>query len=272
MTAYEIGYTGVMRNRATRDAPRSTGTRTDDAIYFTPVAALLAGEPAAGVAAAAATCSSLIPTARCCRRRFTYVNLGKVKDKGIELGVDAAVNRYVNVFTNYSYQWEPGVEGFPTRRHQRHQLARRTTASTPASTSATSAISATCRSTTPTRRTGRTCSTRGSPARPTPTRWSTAASACAGSARRVVDQHQGHQPRQPGSDAAHLRRRHEAAGRRRGAVHVLNDARRSACMATPGDLLVLRDLRAQVRRPWPCAAPPTDRPTASSRVGEVVRS
>jgi outer membrane receptor for ferric coprogen and ferric-rhodotorulic acid len=43
---------------------------------------------------------------------FTYKNLGTVKDKGIELGVDAALNRYVNVFTNYSYQWEPVVEGF----------------------------------------------------------------------------------------------------------------------------------------------------------------
>jgi len=39
--------------------------------------------------------------------RFTYLNLGTVKDKGVELGVDASVNRYVNVFTNYSYQWKP---------------------------------------------------------------------------------------------------------------------------------------------------------------------
>jgi hypothetical protein len=32
---------------------------------------------------------------------------------GIELGVDAAVNQYLNVFTNYSYQFDPEVEGFP---------------------------------------------------------------------------------------------------------------------------------------------------------------
>ena len=44
---------------------------------------------------------------------FTYLNLGTVKDKGIELGVDAAVNRYVNVFANYSYQWMPEVEDLP---------------------------------------------------------------------------------------------------------------------------------------------------------------
>ena len=44
---------------------------------------------------------------------FTYLNLGTIKDKGVELGVDAAVNRYVNVFTNYSFQAMPEVEDLP---------------------------------------------------------------------------------------------------------------------------------------------------------------
>ena len=38
---------------------------------------------------------------------FTYLNLGTVVDKGFELGVDAAVNRALNVFANYSYQFTP---------------------------------------------------------------------------------------------------------------------------------------------------------------------
>jgi len=38
---------------------------------------------------------------------FSYLNLGEVKNKGFELGVDGAVNRAVNVFANYSYQAEP---------------------------------------------------------------------------------------------------------------------------------------------------------------------
>ena len=38
---------------------------------------------------------------------FSYRNLGSVKDKGFELGVDAAVSRALNVFANYSYQAEP---------------------------------------------------------------------------------------------------------------------------------------------------------------------
>jgi hypothetical protein len=35
-----------------------------------------------------------------------------VKDKGIELGIDASLNRYVNAFTNYSFQADPDVENF----------------------------------------------------------------------------------------------------------------------------------------------------------------
>lgn len=45
--------------------------------------------------------------------RFTYLNLGKIKDKGLELGIDAAANRYLNVFANYSFQAKPEVEDFP---------------------------------------------------------------------------------------------------------------------------------------------------------------
>src|SRR4030095_817151 len=45
---------------------------------------------------------------------FTYLNLGRIRDKGVELGVDALVNQYVNVFTNYSYQWKPTIADFPT--------------------------------------------------------------------------------------------------------------------------------------------------------------
>jgi hypothetical protein len=36
-----------------------------------------------------------------------------VKDKGIELGVDTPLNKYVNVFANYSYQWKPVARDLP---------------------------------------------------------------------------------------------------------------------------------------------------------------
>lgn len=113
MTAVELGYTGVVRNRATLTAAVYWNT-TDDAIFFTQSARYTAAappprwplSPLALEALAAATGGSGLPSA------FTYRNLGTVKDKGIELGVDLAVNRYLNVFTNYSYQWQPIAEGF----------------------------------------------------------------------------------------------------------------------------------------------------------------
>ena len=38
---------------------------------------------------------------------YSYRNLGTVKNKGFELGVDGAVNQALNIFANYSYQAEP---------------------------------------------------------------------------------------------------------------------------------------------------------------------
>ena len=114
MTAYEVGYTGVIRSRATVTAAVYWNV-TDDGIYFTPVAAYSAAGPPPGWplppailgVLAALTPPVILPS------RFTYLNLGTIKDKGVELGVDASVNRYVNVFANYSYQAMPVAEDLP---------------------------------------------------------------------------------------------------------------------------------------------------------------
>jgi iron complex outermembrane receptor protein len=114
MTAYELGYTGVVRNRATVTAA-VYWNRTKNGIYFTPVRAYTAASPPP-------TWPALIPTAALSvlaangvllPSHITYLNLGTIKDRGIELGVDAAVNQYVNVFTNYSYQAMPEAENLP---------------------------------------------------------------------------------------------------------------------------------------------------------------
>jgi outer membrane receptor protein involved in Fe transport len=112
LTAYEIGYSGILKKRATVTAA-IYWNKTDDAIQFTQVARYTAANPPPGwplppvVLELIAAAGSPLPSS------FSYLNLGTVKDKGIELGVDAAINRYLNVFTNYSYQWDPEVEGFP---------------------------------------------------------------------------------------------------------------------------------------------------------------
>jgi iron complex outermembrane receptor protein len=101
MTAYEVGYTGVVANHATLTAS-VYWNNTDDAIYFTPVEAYSPARPPAGWPLPPQFVPpGMLPS------KFTYLNLGTVKDKGVEVGVDAAVNQYVNVFTNYSYQWKP---------------------------------------------------------------------------------------------------------------------------------------------------------------------
>ena len=116
MTAYEIGYTGVIRNRATVTAAVYWNV-IDDGIYFTPNAFYGAASPpptwpsfiptAALAVLAARTPPVLLPS------NFTYLNLGTIKDKGLELGIDAAVNQYVNVFGNYSFQAMPVAEDLP---------------------------------------------------------------------------------------------------------------------------------------------------------------
>jgi outer membrane receptor protein involved in Fe transport len=114
MTAFEIGYTGVVGNRASVTAS-VYWNNTKNGIYFTPVNVYTALNPPPGwpLPPATLTALAILPTPVILPSRYTYLNFGKVKDKGIELGVDAAANRYVNVFANYSYQWMPIAEGLP---------------------------------------------------------------------------------------------------------------------------------------------------------------
>jgi iron complex outermembrane receptor protein len=106
LTAYELGYSGVIQNRAVVSAA-VYWNRTDDAIRFTPVAAYSAANPPPGWPLP----PQFVPPGAL-PSRYTYVNLGQVKDKGIEVGVDATVNAGVTAFANYSYQWKPVVD-FP---------------------------------------------------------------------------------------------------------------------------------------------------------------
>ncbi|MEO5897195.1 MAG: TonB-dependent receptor [Vicinamibacterales bacterium] len=45
--------------------------------------------------------------------RFTYLNFGKSTQQGVELGVNSPINRFVDMFVNYSWQGEPEPDGFP---------------------------------------------------------------------------------------------------------------------------------------------------------------
>lgn len=111
LTAYEVGYVGILANRATVTASVYWNT-TSDAIFFTQVSRYTPANPPP-------TWPALIPTAALnfipapgLPSLFSYRNLGTVKDKGLELGAEGPINRYVSAFVNYSYQANPVVEGF----------------------------------------------------------------------------------------------------------------------------------------------------------------
>jgi outer membrane receptor for ferric coprogen and ferric-rhodotorulic acid len=106
VTAFEVGYSGVVRNRATVTAAWYYNETKDDT-FFTEVTSerWTASNPPPGWPLPPGIIALLpggsFPAA------FSYRNFGKVKQKGIELGVDGAINRALNAFVNYSYQPEP---------------------------------------------------------------------------------------------------------------------------------------------------------------------
>lgn len=111
MDAYEVGYTGIIASRATLSAAFYVN-KTKDSIFFTELTnrRYTAASPPPGWPLPAAVIA-LIPGASF-PAQFTYLNFGKVTQKGLELGVDSVLNRYVNLFANYSWQAKPQPDGF----------------------------------------------------------------------------------------------------------------------------------------------------------------
>jgi outer membrane receptor protein involved in Fe transport len=135
ITAYEIGYTGVIRQRATVSAAFFVNETKDD-IFFTQVASYRAANPPPGwppfppippvfgpIILEGLYCPpGTTPSAqRPCPfgvgnglpAAFSYRNLGKVRQKGLELGIDGAFTKQLSAFANYSYQPDPEAIGFP---------------------------------------------------------------------------------------------------------------------------------------------------------------
>lgn len=115
LDAYEIGYTGVVAGPTILSAAFYVNKTTND-ILFTENRELrwTAANPPPGwtaiplppVVITAVTQGQGFPAS------FTYKNFGETTQKGLELGVDTAVNDYVKLFANYSYQAKPEPKGF----------------------------------------------------------------------------------------------------------------------------------------------------------------
>lgn len=127
--SFEVAYTGVINKRATVSAA-VYWSKSEDEIFFTQTGRYRATSPPPNwVQAFSPGGTPILPlqnilgilevlppacasvTASCTSggipSEYSYRNLGQVKNKGFELGIDGAVNEALNVFANYSYQAEP---------------------------------------------------------------------------------------------------------------------------------------------------------------------
>ena len=108
--AYEIGYSGVVAKGRAIVSAAFYVNKTKDDIFFTELTASrwTAANPPPGwpisPLAIAAVPGASFPA------RFTYLNFGKQTQRGVELGVNSTLNKYVGMFANYSYQATPTAD------------------------------------------------------------------------------------------------------------------------------------------------------------------
>ena len=110
--AFEVGYSALIGGRATVTAAWYYNEIKDDT-FFAEITGerWTAANPPPGWPLPPAVIN-LVPGASF-PALFSYRNFGTVKQKGLELGVDGAVNRELGLFANYSYQPEPQAD-FPS--------------------------------------------------------------------------------------------------------------------------------------------------------------
>jgi iron complex outermembrane receptor protein len=116
LQAYEVGYTGILGNRATVTAAFYVND-TKDSILFTQTGSYLSGNPPPGWPLPPAVLNLIAASGRFgpgngLPSEFSYLNFGKVRQKGLELGVEGYGGHGVTGYANYSYQPEPEPERF----------------------------------------------------------------------------------------------------------------------------------------------------------------
>jgi len=125
LDAFEIGYSGVIANRASVSAAWYYNIMVDE-IYFTQVASYSSKNVPPGWPLPPAVLDQLIAANAFgpglgLPSGYSYLNssklagcsdvtdCGKVRTQGIELGLDMAVSNHVNAFANYSWQGNPSL-------------------------------------------------------------------------------------------------------------------------------------------------------------------
>ncbi len=113
LTAYEVAYTGTFHERTTAGVAVYVND-LNNSIKFTPLPPSLdpytATSPPPGWLLPPTTLSILAQQGIFLPRTgFTYLNLGPLRQKGIELSLDHRVSRAATAFVNYSWQAKPTV-------------------------------------------------------------------------------------------------------------------------------------------------------------------
>ncbi|HYN09309.1 MAG TPA: TonB-dependent receptor [Vicinamibacterales bacterium] len=107
--AFEVSYTGNIRNRASVSAAWYY-TKFSDQIFFTTTGTWQTpppGFPGLGPAPPSVIWGLLLQRGIVFPSDFTYLNLGEVRSKGLELGIDGTLTDSVSAFVNYSFQADP---------------------------------------------------------------------------------------------------------------------------------------------------------------------
>jgi len=116
LDAYEVGYSGVIANRATVSAAFYVND-SSNAIFFTQRGSYRASTPPPGWPLPPGALELIVLSGRFgpgngLPSSFTYENFGRVRQKGLELGVDTDVTTALTAFANYSFQPTPEPRGF----------------------------------------------------------------------------------------------------------------------------------------------------------------
>ena len=113
LTAYEVAYTGSFAGRTTASVAFYVND-IDNSINFSQLPASLDPYTAANPPPGWPLPPALLPVLAARgilfpRTAFTYLNLGPLRQTGLELSVDHRVNRSLTAFANYSWQGEPDI-------------------------------------------------------------------------------------------------------------------------------------------------------------------
>jgi iron complex outermembrane receptor protein len=112
--SYEVAYTGYVGKRLLVSAA-AYYTEYKDGIYFTPTSYWLTappGFPGLGPAPPELVWKGVVAKGILFPSQYTYVTLGTVVNKGVELGLDAILNETFTGFINYAFQSDP-IPSFP---------------------------------------------------------------------------------------------------------------------------------------------------------------